>query len=295
MDEAVRAPNDRLAIIDVINGYGIAIDAADWERLADCFTPEAKVRYGNGAEFRGGAAVADFVKGATVGLTAQLHLLGNHEIALDGDRATASTYVHATQIQGEEGRRGARHGRDLRRRARADGGRLADRGTRDAVTLARAACAFHVAFAGAGLPFDAGADPARTGGAERHVAHRSAAAGRRFGGNWARDGVPDGEAAWWRGLLGPGREGRADYGAEAPQGPASLIAKRSAAAPVLRQSAPLSRMRRRCVSTASWRIACACGRRLATRRRQERDGLPRPPARGPLPRAPDTARGGLHA
>ena len=106
MDEAVRAPNDRLAIIDVINGYGIAIDAADWERLADCFTPEAKVRYGNGAEFRGGAAVADFVKGATVGLTAQLHLLGNHEIALDGDRATASTYVHATQIQGEEGAAG---------------------------------------------------------------------------------------------------------------------------------------------------------------------------------------------
>ena len=60
------------------------------------------MRYGSGTEFRGGAAVAEFATGATVGLTAQQHLLGNYGIALDDDRATASTYVHATQIQGEE-------------------------------------------------------------------------------------------------------------------------------------------------------------------------------------------------
>ena len=102
MDEALREQNDRLAIVDVINRYGIAIDAGDWERLASCFTPDAKVSYGSGSEFHGGAEVAEFVKGATVGLTAQQHLLGNHEIAIDGDRATASTYLHATQIQREE-------------------------------------------------------------------------------------------------------------------------------------------------------------------------------------------------
>lgn len=102
MDETLREQNDRIAITDVINRYGTTIDAGDYEGLASCFSPDAVVRYGGGREFRGGEAVAEFVKGATVELVAQQHLLGNHEIALDGDRATATTYLHATQIEGEE-------------------------------------------------------------------------------------------------------------------------------------------------------------------------------------------------
>ena len=102
MDETLREQNDRIAITDVINRYGTTIDAGDYEGLASCFSPDAVVRYAGGREFRGGEAVAEFVRGATVGLVAQQHLLGNHEIALDGDRATATTYLHATQIEGEE-------------------------------------------------------------------------------------------------------------------------------------------------------------------------------------------------
>ncbi len=102
MADTVREQNDRIAITDVINRYGTTIDAGDYEGLAACFTPDAVVRYGGGREFRGGEAVAEFVRGMTVGLVAQQHLLGNHEIVLDGDRATATTYLHATQIEGEE-------------------------------------------------------------------------------------------------------------------------------------------------------------------------------------------------
>ncbi len=102
MAETVREQNDRIAITDVINRYGTTIDAGDYDGLAACFTPDAVVRYGGGREFRGGEAVAEFVRGMTVGLVAQQHLLGNHEIVLDGERATATTYLHATQIEGEE-------------------------------------------------------------------------------------------------------------------------------------------------------------------------------------------------
>ena len=102
MDGTLREQNDRIAITDVINRYGTAIDAGDDEALAACFTPDAVVRYGGGREFRGGQAVAEFVRGMTTDLVAQQHLLANHEIALDGDRATATTYLHATQIEGEE-------------------------------------------------------------------------------------------------------------------------------------------------------------------------------------------------
>lgn len=102
MADTLREQNDRIAITDVINRYGTAIDADDYAGLAACFTPDAVVRYGGEREFRGGEAVAEFVKGMTVDFVAQQHLLGNHEIALDGDRATATTYLHATQVEGEE-------------------------------------------------------------------------------------------------------------------------------------------------------------------------------------------------
>ena len=75
MDETLREQNDRIAITDVINRYGTTIDAGDYEGLASCFSPDAVVRYGGGREFRGGEAVAEFVKGATVELVAQQHLL----------------------------------------------------------------------------------------------------------------------------------------------------------------------------------------------------------------------------
>ncbi|MYA52476.1 MAG: nuclear transport factor 2 family protein [Dehalococcoidia bacterium] len=102
MTDTVQEQNDRIAITDVINRYGTTIDEGDYEGLANCFTPDSITRYGGGREFRGGEAVAEFVKSMTPDFVAQQHLLGNHEIVLDGDRATATTYLHATQIEREE-------------------------------------------------------------------------------------------------------------------------------------------------------------------------------------------------
>ena len=102
MTETLREQNDRIAIVDVINRYGTTIDAGDYEGLADCFAANTVVRYGGGREFHSGAEVAEFVKGMTVDFVAQQHLLGNHEVVLEGNRATATTYLHATQVEREE-------------------------------------------------------------------------------------------------------------------------------------------------------------------------------------------------
>lgn len=102
MTETLREQNDRIAIVHVINRYGTTIDAGDYEGLADCFAANTVVRYGGGREFHSGGEVAEFVKGMTVDFVAQQHLLGNHEVVLDGDRATATTYLQATQIEREE-------------------------------------------------------------------------------------------------------------------------------------------------------------------------------------------------
>tara|TARA_Y100000588_G_scaffold390381_1_gene495643 strand:+ start:700 stop:1134 length:435 start_codon:yes stop_codon:yes gene_type:complete len=99
VDQEIHEQNDRLAIMGVINRYGTTIDAADYQGLADCFTTDALIQYGSHNEFRGGRDVAEFVRKRTTGLAVQQHLLGNHEILLHKDRATATTYLHATQVE----------------------------------------------------------------------------------------------------------------------------------------------------------------------------------------------------
>ncbi len=101
MTDTLREQNDRIAITDVINRYGTTIDGGDYGGLAACFAPNTVVRYGGGREFHSGEEVAEFVKGMTVDFVAQQHLLANHEIVIEGDRATATTYLHATQIERE--------------------------------------------------------------------------------------------------------------------------------------------------------------------------------------------------
>jgi ketosteroid isomerase-like protein len=92
---------DRLAIIDVVNRYGAAIDARDWQRLRTCFAEQAVVNFGE-RRLEGPEAIARFVEEATVGVRWQQHLLGSHDIAVDGDAATASTQLIATQVSGDD-------------------------------------------------------------------------------------------------------------------------------------------------------------------------------------------------
>ena len=97
MPHSDRETADRLAIIEVINRYGAAIDAGDWARLQTCFTEQAVVDFG-GRRLEGPAAIARFIEETTVGVRWQQHLLGSHDLAVGGDSATASTQLIATQV-----------------------------------------------------------------------------------------------------------------------------------------------------------------------------------------------------
>ncbi|MCC6383094.1 MAG: nuclear transport factor 2 family protein [Dehalococcoidia bacterium] len=99
MDTA-RALADRLAVMDVLTRYGTSIDRADWERLKSCFASDARVHYGSRL-CKGPDEVADFIRGATTGWAFQQHLLGSFEVTLDGDSATSSCYLIATQVAKE--------------------------------------------------------------------------------------------------------------------------------------------------------------------------------------------------
>lgn len=99
-----RLTADRLAVIEVINRYGAAVDARDWSRLKTCFTEQAVVNFQGtrpeGIRLEGPEAIARFIEQATIDVSWQQHLLGSHDVSVEGNRATASTQLIATQVSG---------------------------------------------------------------------------------------------------------------------------------------------------------------------------------------------------
>lgn len=84
----------RAAIHDVILRYARGVDRRDFELVAACFAPDATVDYGD--FFRG--EVGGLIRAMATGLAAfatTMHLMGNHLVELDGDRATSETYAVA--------------------------------------------------------------------------------------------------------------------------------------------------------------------------------------------------------
>lgn len=87
---------DRMEIIELLHRYATAIDDRDWVRLATCFTADAVALYGPVLGRQDGiAAIEKTCRASLEPLDASQHIIGTHEIELDGDRARARCYVHA--------------------------------------------------------------------------------------------------------------------------------------------------------------------------------------------------------
>ena len=87
--------HDVLEIRTVIDRYATAIDRRDWDLARTCFTDDCTADYGRAGSWDGREA---FVSGLDemhrdVGLT--MHRITNHDVHVDGDRATATSYVDA--------------------------------------------------------------------------------------------------------------------------------------------------------------------------------------------------------
>jgi hypothetical protein len=92
----------RLEILDLVNAFGLYADARRWDDLQQLLADPVRVDY---TSLNGGEPVTtsptELVRGwrrVLGGLQATQHLIANHQIALDGHRATCTAYVQATHV-----------------------------------------------------------------------------------------------------------------------------------------------------------------------------------------------------
>lgn len=98
MDPELRAHLDREAVRAVTIAYTWALDTKDFERLRDVFLPDATAQLG-GTWCDGIDAIIARISSALSPLDDSQHLIGNHEVVVDGDTATCRCYLQAQHVR----------------------------------------------------------------------------------------------------------------------------------------------------------------------------------------------------
>lgn len=91
---------DQQQIAGVLTRYAIAIDSRDWDLFRTCFTPDVAADYGDIGVWNGVEEITAFMVEVHSGPS--LHRLSTMAITLDGDRATARTYVDALVLMEDQ-------------------------------------------------------------------------------------------------------------------------------------------------------------------------------------------------
>jgi 3-phenylpropionate/cinnamic acid dioxygenase small subunit len=90
----LREVSDRIQIGDLLTRYTVAIDKKDWSLLDTCFTPDAHLDYRSAGGVEGAyPKVREWLERALAPFPMTQHFISNSTVELDGDRATARTYV----------------------------------------------------------------------------------------------------------------------------------------------------------------------------------------------------------
>ncbi len=90
---------DERDIHQVVTRYCRALDTKDWAALDDVFAPDATGDLASGSTLVGIDAIRDRIRNALHLLDDSQHLVGNHEIAVDGDTATHRCYLQAQHVR----------------------------------------------------------------------------------------------------------------------------------------------------------------------------------------------------
>lgn len=86
---------DRFEIQDLLTRYCHAIDTRAWDDLDTVFTPDATIDYTAAGGVRGAfPEVKAWLAEVLPRFAMTQHLVTNHDIRVDGDRATSRVYVH---------------------------------------------------------------------------------------------------------------------------------------------------------------------------------------------------------
>ncbi|WP_199819712.1 nuclear transport factor 2 family protein [Streptomyces sp. NRRL S-118] len=119
---------DRLAIDELITGYAVAVDDADWAAYRELFTPDGRADYRTAGGIAGPAGeVADWLAEAMLRFPVRQHLVVNRRVRIEevdgfpGDSAEAlADYVNPMRLEsGDDIVTGGRYAFGLRR---TDGG-----------------------------------------------------------------------------------------------------------------------------------------------------------------------------
>ncbi len=93
---------DRQEIVDLTIAYAWALDMREFELLRNIFLPEATALLVD--ERDGIDSIIERVRSALEPLDASHHLIGNHQVSVDGDTATCRCYLQAQHVrEGTEG------------------------------------------------------------------------------------------------------------------------------------------------------------------------------------------------
>ena len=86
---------DKEQIAEVLVRYATGIDSKDWPLFRSCWTDEIYVDYQQLGRFTSADALTEVMTRLHEDMGPTYHRLSNFVIAVDGDRATARSYVHA--------------------------------------------------------------------------------------------------------------------------------------------------------------------------------------------------------
>ncbi|MFK7919350.1 MAG: nuclear transport factor 2 family protein [Ilumatobacter sp.] len=90
---------DERNIIAVATNYTWALDEHRFDDLRDVFIADATGELGNPTLLQGIDAIIERISSALSPLDDSQHLIGNHQVALDGDEAEHRCYLHAQHIR----------------------------------------------------------------------------------------------------------------------------------------------------------------------------------------------------
>lgn len=96
--------DDHAQITDVLIRYATGIDQRDWPLFRTCFTLDVDADYDSIGAFAGVDALTSVMEKAHGAMGPTFHRITNVVIDVDGDHATARSYVHAVLIVSKEDR-----------------------------------------------------------------------------------------------------------------------------------------------------------------------------------------------
>ena len=98
-DAAIANMLDERDIVAVAFRYCRALDTKDWPALATVFLPDATADLSSGTDLVGLEAIVGRIRTALEHLDDSQHLVGNHEVLVDGDAATHRCYLQAQHVR----------------------------------------------------------------------------------------------------------------------------------------------------------------------------------------------------